>query len=111
MRQRLFSPMLFNAIDWMEVDRFDQRTAALGDYIGDARVFGVRLWTVRNAAKPGGEIKVRRHAASLDPFKIADLAGEIDEILVLRRPLRTRPRQADGRARRDQKTRWAALTC
>ena len=43
----LFSPMLFNAIDWTEVDRFNQPVAELADYLNDERVFGIHLWNAR----------------------------------------------------------------
>jgi len=47
----VFSPMLFNSIDWMEIDRFDRPIAELADYLNDERVFGLHLWTARNDAK------------------------------------------------------------
>ena len=39
--------MFFNAIDWTEVDRFNQPVAELADYLNDERVIGVHLWNAR----------------------------------------------------------------
>ena len=47
LQERLFSPMFFNAIDWTEVDRFNQPVADLGDYLNDERVTGIHLWNAR----------------------------------------------------------------
>ncbi|HLQ90069.1 MAG TPA: glycosyltransferase [Xanthobacteraceae bacterium] len=55
LRERVFSPMFFNAIDWTEVDKFDQPIAELADYLNDERVFGIHLWTARNVARVGGQ--------------------------------------------------------
>jgi hypothetical protein len=55
LRDRVFGPMFFNAIDWNELDRFDKPIAELADYLNDERVFGLHLWTARNAALPQGE--------------------------------------------------------
>jgi glycosyltransferase involved in cell wall biosynthesis len=44
LRAWLFSPVFFNAIDWKEIDRFDEPLAELGDYLNDERVFGLHLW-------------------------------------------------------------------
>ncbi|MBV8188761.1 MAG: tetratricopeptide repeat protein [Alphaproteobacteria bacterium] len=49
LRERLFSPMFFNAIDWTETDRFDKPLAELADYLNDERVFGIHLWAARGA--------------------------------------------------------------
>jgi len=46
--------MLFNAIDWMEIDRFDKPVSELTDYLNDDRLFGVHLWTARNPARVDG---------------------------------------------------------
>ncbi|MBZ9905719.1 hypothetical protein LB557_06880 [Mesorhizobium sp. BR115XR7A] len=54
LREWVFSPMFFNAIDWTEIDRFDKPIAELADYLNDDRVFGIHLWTARNDARPGG---------------------------------------------------------
>jgi hypothetical protein len=48
----VFSPMLFNAIDWTEIDRFDKPLAENADYLCDERVFGIHLWTARSDSKP-----------------------------------------------------------
>ncbi|UGY22001.1 glycosyltransferase [Bradyrhizobium septentrionale] len=48
LRDRLFSPVFFNAIDWTEVDSFRKPTSELADYLNDERVFGIHLWTARN---------------------------------------------------------------
>jgi FkbM family methyltransferase len=55
LRERLFSPMLFNSIDWTETDRFDRPLSELSDYLNDERVFGIHLWTARNDVHAGGE--------------------------------------------------------
>jgi hypothetical protein len=55
LRDRVFGPMFFNSIDWMEIDRFDKPIAELADYLNDERVFGLHLWTARNAALPQSE--------------------------------------------------------
>jgi glycosyltransferase involved in cell wall biosynthesis len=52
LRDWLFSPMLFNSIDWTEVEKFNQPLGELGDYLNDARVFGVHLWNARTNAQP-----------------------------------------------------------
>ncbi|UCI09543.1 glycosyltransferase [Mesorhizobium sp. B1-1-8] len=52
LRDQVFSPMFFNAIDWMEIDRFEKPITELADYLNDERAFGVHLWTARNAASP-----------------------------------------------------------
>jgi hypothetical protein len=51
LRERVFSPMLFNPIDWTEVDRFNQPITALADYLNDDRVYGVHLWNARTNAQ------------------------------------------------------------
>ncbi len=55
LRDWVFSPMFFNAIDWTEVDRFDRPLAELKDYLNDERVFGLHLWTARNPARASGD--------------------------------------------------------
>jgi len=50
----IFSPTLFNPIDWTEIDRFDKPITELGDYLNDDRMFGIHLWTARNAARVQG---------------------------------------------------------
>ncbi|MBZ9711267.1 hypothetical protein LB543_31710 [Mesorhizobium sp. ESP7-2] len=55
LREWVFSPMFFNAIDWTEIDRFEKPIAELADYLNDDRVFGIHLWTARNEARPVGE--------------------------------------------------------
>jgi len=50
LRERLFSPMFFNSIDWMEVDRFNRPIGELADHLNDERVFGVHLWNARTNA-------------------------------------------------------------
>ncbi|UCI29387.1 glycosyltransferase [Mesorhizobium sp. B4-1-4] len=52
LRDQVFGPMFFNAIDWMEIDRFEKPITELADYLNDERVFGIHLWTARNAASP-----------------------------------------------------------
>jgi tetratricopeptide (TPR) repeat protein len=55
LRDRLFSPVFFNSIDWTESDRFDQPISQLTDYLNDERVFGTHLWTARNNPTERGE--------------------------------------------------------
>jgi glycosyltransferase involved in cell wall biosynthesis len=51
LRDRTFSPMFFNSIDWMELDRFDRPISDLADYLNDDRVFGVHLWNNKTQEK------------------------------------------------------------
>jgi len=51
LRDWLFSPMLFNSIDWTEVEKFKQPLGELADYLNDDRVFGVHLWNARTNAQ------------------------------------------------------------
>ncbi|RWA58814.1 glycosyltransferase [Mesorhizobium sp.] len=55
LRDAVFSPMFFNAIDWTETELFDKPISELADYLNDDRVFGIHLWTARNDVKPGDE--------------------------------------------------------
>jgi hypothetical protein len=50
LRERLFSPVFFNPIDWTELDRFNQPISELADYLNDERVFGVHLWNAKTNA-------------------------------------------------------------
>ena len=50
LRERLFSPVFFNPIDWTELDRFDQPIGELADYLNDERVFGIHLWNAKTNA-------------------------------------------------------------
>ncbi|CDX40907.1 hypothetical protein MPLDJ20_310003 [Mesorhizobium plurifarium] len=52
LRSQVFGPMFFNSIDWMELDRFEKPIAELADHLNDDRVFGLHLWTARNAPRP-----------------------------------------------------------
>jgi len=54
LRDWVFSPMLFNPIDWTEIDRFDKPISELTEYLHDDRTFGIHLWTARNAARAQG---------------------------------------------------------
>jgi glycosyltransferase involved in cell wall biosynthesis len=54
LRDWVFSPMLFNPIDWTEIDRFDKPISELTEYLDDDRTFGIHLWTARNAARAHG---------------------------------------------------------
>lgn len=47
LRNWVFSPMFFNSIDWMEVDKFEQPISSLGEYLNDERVFGIHLWNAK----------------------------------------------------------------
>ena len=55
LRDWLFSPMLFNSIDWTEVEKFNQPLGELADYLNDERVFGVHLWNARTNAQSRDE--------------------------------------------------------
>jgi hypothetical protein len=44
LRNWVFSPVLFNSIDWSETDLFAKPVTELADYLNDERVFGVHLW-------------------------------------------------------------------
>jgi tetratricopeptide (TPR) repeat protein len=47
LRKWVFSPVLFNSIDWTETDRFDRPISELAPYLKDKRVFGVHLWNAK----------------------------------------------------------------
>ena len=53
LRERLFSPVFFNPIDWTEIDSFDRPVTELADYLNDQRVYGIHLWNARN--QPRGQ--------------------------------------------------------
>jgi len=53
LRNQVFSPQFFNAIDWTESDCFRRPVAELADYLNDERVFGVHLWTARHDPQIG----------------------------------------------------------
>jgi glycosyltransferase involved in cell wall biosynthesis len=55
LRDRLFSPVFFNPIDWTEIDRFDKPIGELAEYLNDERVFGIHLWTARNDPQARGD--------------------------------------------------------
>jgi glycosyltransferase involved in cell wall biosynthesis len=55
LRERLFSPMFFNPIDWTELDRFNQPIGELAEYLNDERVFGIHLWNAKTNAFARGE--------------------------------------------------------
>jgi len=50
LRDRLFSPMFFNSIDWTEIGLFEKPVGELADYLNDERVFGVHLWNGKTNA-------------------------------------------------------------
>lgn len=54
LRERVFSPMFFNAVDWNEIGQFERPVSELADYLNDGRVFGIHLWTARNPVRKGG---------------------------------------------------------
>jgi hypothetical protein len=54
LRERVFSPVFFNAIDWNEIEQFERPISDLSDFLSDERVFGIHLWTARNPARRGG---------------------------------------------------------
>lgn len=53
LRDYVFGPTLFNPIDWTEIEVFEKPIEALADYLNDERLFGIHLWTARNAAVAG----------------------------------------------------------
>jgi hypothetical protein len=53
LRDSVFSPVFFNAIDWTELDMFEKPVTELADYLNDERVFGVHLWNARNQPRAG----------------------------------------------------------
>lgn len=55
LRYFVFSPMLFNSIDWTETDRFDRQLPALSPYLNDERVFGLHLWNAKTQSHPRNE--------------------------------------------------------
>jgi hypothetical protein len=57
LRDWVFSPMFFNAINWDEVDQFDRPVSELSDYF-DERVHGLHLWTWIKV-KSGGDSSLR----------------------------------------------------
>jgi hypothetical protein len=44
LRDWVFSPVLFNSIDWTETNLFNKPLSQLADYLDDERVFGIHLW-------------------------------------------------------------------
>jgi hypothetical protein len=44
LRDWVFSPVLFNSIDWTETELFKQPPSQLSEYLNDDRVFGIHLW-------------------------------------------------------------------
>jgi hypothetical protein len=54
LRERVFSPVFFNAIDWNEIAQFERPISDLSDFLSDERVFGLHLWTARNPVRRGG---------------------------------------------------------
>lgn len=44
LREWVFSPVLFNSIDWTETELFKRPPSQLADYLNDDRVFGIHLW-------------------------------------------------------------------
>ena len=44
LRDWVFSPVLFNSIDWTETELFKRLPSQLSDYLDDDRVFGIHLW-------------------------------------------------------------------
>jgi hypothetical protein len=76
----VFSPMLFNSIDWTESHLFDQPLPALRDYINDERVFGFHMWTARhdpNAADQGSLLSMLSQPLRYFP-RLSALADDFD---------------------------------
>jgi hypothetical protein len=44
LRDWVFSPVVFNSIDWSETNLFSKPVSELADYLNDERVFGIHLW-------------------------------------------------------------------
>ena len=44
LRDWVFSPVLFNSIDWTETELFERPPSELSGYLNDDRVFGIHLW-------------------------------------------------------------------
>jgi glycosyltransferase involved in cell wall biosynthesis len=82
LRDRLFSPMFFNPVDWMEVDRFNQPIGELAEYLNDERVFGIHLWNARTNALP------RDEGASLISL-LSDPLGSFPKLIELADRFRT----------------------
>jgi hypothetical protein len=54
LRDWVFSPVLFNSIDWTETDLFDRPPSQLSDYLNDDRVFGIHLWNYQTQSVARG---------------------------------------------------------
>ena len=50
LRDWVFSPVLFNSIDWTETELFNRPLSQLADYLNDERVFGIHLWNFQTHA-------------------------------------------------------------
>jgi Glycosyltransferase sugar-binding region containing DXD motif len=48
----VFSPMLFNPIDWTEIELFKHPISGLSDYLSDERTFGIHLWNAVTHSAP-----------------------------------------------------------
>jgi hypothetical protein len=52
LRDWVFSPVLFNSIDWTETELFKRPPSQLSDYLRDDRVFGIHLWNCETQSLP-----------------------------------------------------------
>ena len=52
LRDWVFSPVLFNSIDWTETELFKRPPSQLSDYLSDDRVFGIHLWNCETHSLP-----------------------------------------------------------
>ena len=81
LRERLFSPVFFNPIDWTELDRFNQPIGELAEYLNDDRVFGIHLWNAKTNAlsRDEGASLIAMLSDPLGNFpSLTDLADRFD---------------------------------
>ncbi|MBR1202631.1 MULTISPECIES: FkbM family methyltransferase [unclassified Bradyrhizobium] len=80
LRASVFSPVLFNSIDWTEVNAFQRPASELANYLNDNRVFGLHLWTARNQTRsedPNSLIAMLTKSED-GPPTFADLADQFN---------------------------------
>ena len=77
----VFSPMLFNSIDWTELDQFDRPFSGLAEYLNDERVFGIHMWNASSGtaapAKDDSLLEVLSDPVGNFPSLI-DVADKLD---------------------------------
>jgi len=52
LRECVFSPMLFNSIDWTETALFNRPPSQVSVLLSDDRVFGIHLWNYNTQSVP-----------------------------------------------------------